>query len=67
MTYRKLVPVPLYHGTSEIFLSSIQSVEVGAKDPHVIFRTREMLNELASAREWNWSEEPFLLTVCYIV
>ena len=67
MSHKKLVPVPLYHGTSKIFLSSIHSVGLGAKDPHVMFRTREMLNELASAREWNWCEDPFLLDVRYIV
>lgn len=61
------MPVPLYHGTSKLFLPSIQSGGLGAKDPNVTFRTREMLVEMASAREWNWHEDPDLLAIRYIV
>ena len=57
------MPVPLYHGTSTLFLPSIQSGGLGAKDPNVTFRTREMLDELASAREWNWYEDPDLVAI----
>ena len=56
VTDNERMPVSLYHGTSKLFLSSIQSGGLGAKDPNVTFRTREMLDELASAREWNWQE-----------
>ena len=67
MTDNERMPVPLYHGTSKLFLSSIQSGGLGAKDPNVTFRTREMLDELASAREWNWQEDPDLLAIRYII
>ena len=67
MTDDDRVPVPLYHGTSTLFLQSIRSGGLGAKDPNVTFRTREMLDELASAREWNWDEDPDLLAARYII
>ena len=61
------IPVPLYHGTSKLFLPSIRSGGLGAKDPNTAFRTREMLDELTSAREWNWDEDPDLLAARYII
>ena len=61
------MPVALYHGTSKLFLQSIQSAGLGAKDPNVTFRTRELLHELVGARAWNWYEDPYLLSVRYIV
>ena len=67
MTDHDRMAVPLYHGTSKLFLPSIQSGGLGAQDPNVTFRTREMLDELASAREWNWHEDPDLLAVRNIV
>ncbi len=60
------MPVPLYHGTSRLFLPSIRSRGLGAQDPNVTFRSREMLDELASAREWSWYEDPDLLSIRYI-
>ena len=60
-------PVPLYHGTSKLFLPSIRSVGLGAKDPNVTFRTREMLDELVNAREWNWDEDPDLVVARNII
>ena len=67
VSYNDRMPVALYHGTSKLFLQSIQSAGLGAKDPNVTFRTRELLHELAEAREWNWYEDPYLVSVRYIV
>ena len=47
--------VPLYHGTSMLFLPSIQSGGLGAKDPNVTFRTRAMLVELVGVLKLNWN------------
>lgn len=38
--------VPLYHGTSDIFLSSIRQHGLGAIDPNAGWRSRELLLEL---------------------
>ena len=67
MTGNERMPVPLYHGTSKLFLPSIQTNGLGAKDPNATFQSREMLYELADARAWNWYEDPDLLTIRYIV
>ena len=67
MTDNDRMPVALYHGTSKLFLRSIQNAGLGGKDPNATFRTREMLDELAGARAWNWYEDPYLLTVRHIV
>ena len=67
MTDEERIPIPFYHGTSMLFLPSIQSGGLGAKDPNVSFRTREMLDELAIAREWNWDVNPDLLTARSII
>ena len=67
MTDNERMPVPLYHGTSMLFFPSIRTYGLGAKDPNVAFRSREMLYELASARAWNWYEDPHLMTIRSIV
>ncbi len=38
--------IPLYHGTSTIFLPSIRESGLGAEDPNVEFRSYELLSEL---------------------
>ena len=61
------MPEPLYHGTSRIFLQSIQSGGLGARDPNVAFRSREMLDELADARNWDWYDDPDLGAIPAII
>lgn len=41
------VPVPLYHGTSSLFLESILGLGLGAKNPLVDLRVSEFVDELA--------------------
>lgn len=52
--------VPLYHGSSCIFLGSIREIGLGAKDPNVELRSHELLTELAQMEGWNWSADPEL-------
>ena len=59
--------VPLYHGTSKIFLDSIQESGLGAKDPNIMFKSHELLTEMFNLEGWNWSDDPELLTIRYIV
>lgn len=44
--------IPLYHGTSDIFLPSIQEQGLGAQNPHLQLKTLEFLKDL-----WECSEK----------
>ena len=55
--------VPLYHGTSKIFLDSIQESGLGAKDPNIMFKSHELLTEMFNLEGWNWSDDPELSTM----
>ena len=63
--------ISLYHGTSKIFLDSIQESGLGAKDPNIMFKSHELLTEMFSLEGWNWSDDPELfvmaLPIRYIV
>ncbi len=52
--------VPLYHGTSKIFLDSIQESGLGGKDPNIMFKSYELLTEMFNLEGWNWSDDPEL-------
>ena len=63
--------ISLYHGTSKIFLDSIQESGLGAKDPNIMFKSHELLTEMFSLEGWNWSDDPELfamaLPIRYII
>ena len=63
--------ISLYHGTSKIFLDSIQESGLGAKDPNIMFKSHELLTEMFNLEGWNWSDDPELvamaLPIRYIV
>lgn len=50
--------VPLYHGTSRIFLPSIKETGLGAKNPNLALDTLDFLGDIAHTIQLNWSEEP---------
>ena len=55
--------ISLYHGTSKIFLDSIQESGLGAKDPNIMFKSHELLTEMFNLEGWNWSDDPELSTM----
>lgn len=63
--------ISLYHGTSKIFLGSIQESGLGAKDPNIMFKSHELLTEMFNLEGWNWSDDPELfamaLPIRYVV
>jgi len=54
----KRLLVPLYHGTSEIFLDSIRESGLGAKNPHVYLGTLELLQEIVDCGATHLSKDP---------
>ena len=52
--------ISLYHGTSKIFLDSIQESGLGAKNPNIMFKSHELLTEMFNLEGWNWSDDPEL-------
>ena len=55
--------ISLYHGTSKIFLDSIQESGLGAKDPNIMFKSHELLTEMFNLEGWNWSDDPEFSTM----
>ena len=53
--------IPLYHGTSDLFLASILESGLGAKIPHERLRTLDLLRDVASAEGLDWSGDPELM------
>lgn len=55
--------IPLYHGTSTVFLPSIEESGLGAKDPNVEFRSYDLLSDLLEImRRSNWFDDEYLTT-----
>ena len=50
--------VPLYHGTSGIFLPSIKKGGLGAGNPNLALNTFGLLADVLDPIERNWSQEP---------
>ena len=50
--------IPLYHGTTELFLKSIKELGLGGKDPLVELGAKEFMHELYDiAEKQNWSDD----------
>lgn len=55
--------ISLYHGTSKIFLDSIQESGLGAKYPNISVKSYELLTEMFNLEGWNWSDDSELSTM----
>ena len=53
--------LPLYHGTSTMFHSSIVDNGLGAVNPNDEVRSLELISELYSLEGWNWCDDPELI------
>ena len=54
--------IPLYHGTSRMFLASMKRHGLGAKDPNSQVRSYELLSELLEIMEkqdWFYDEKSY--------
>ena len=61
VTKDEKICVPLYHGTSKLFLPSIQKSGLGAKDPNSDFKSLDLLTELNNILGWHTSDDPELI------
>ena len=54
------VLVPLYHGTSTLFLPSIRALGLGGRYPNEVSQCLQLLDDLANLEMLDWLEDPEL-------
>ena len=60
VTDGQYVLVPLYHGTSKMFLPSIREFGLGGRYPNEVTQCHRLLDELANLKVLDWLEDPDL-------